>query len=451
MKDTLRILMIEDSAADASLIDRELHADGRPVETALVCDAAGLESKLCENEWDIVLSDYALPGFDALMAYDIAHERFPDLPFIVVSGTVGEERAVELMRIGVTDYVLKDNLNRLWTVVERAVHEAKEHVALNDAQRRLVLAGQEWHKTFDALSDGILLLTSDYNVHRLNRAATRSFGLTPDDMIGMHAEKLFSLLCSGESRFSHSCCRTETREFELGPCGEKRLWFDVSVDPVLSGDGTADGFVVVLADITSRKYSDQELQSLVAQLEQSIRGSVSMAAHMVEKRDPYTAGHQEAVAKMAVRISEQLGLAPERVAVIRTASILHDIGKIAVPAEILVKPGQLDEYEWLIMQRHPLVGADILDGVELGGPIAKIVRQHHERLDGSGYPAGLVGDAICLEARIIGVADVTEAMLAHRPYRPALTLEQTIAELQCGRGSRYDADVVDACLATLAE
>jgi putative nucleotidyltransferase with HDIG domain len=172
---------------------------------------------------------------------------------------------------------------------------------------------------------------------------------------------------------------------------------------------------------------------------------------MVEKRDPYTAGHQEGVAEVAVRISQQLGLAPERVELIRTAAVLHDIGKIAVPAEILVKPGKLDEYEWLIMQRHPQVGAEILEDAELGGPIADIVRQHHERLDGSGYPSGLLDDDICLEARIIAVADVTEAMLAHRPYRPALSREQTVAELTDGRVVRYDADVVDACLATLPD
>jgi PAS domain S-box-containing protein/putative nucleotidyltransferase with HDIG domain len=371
------------------------------------------------------------------------------VPFVVVSGTLGEERAVELIRAGVTDYVSKDNLGRLRPVVERAVREAQEHSALGEAQHRLVVAGREWHNTFESLSDGIMLLHPDCVVHRVNGAATRVFGKPSGELAGVHASSLFSELCPGQDRFTEGACSPESREFELGPCHDGDMWFFIGVDPVHASDGMLEGFVLVIADITARKHSEQELKSLVAQLERSMRGSVSIAAHMVEKRDPYTAGHQEGVAEVAVRISEQLGLSAERVALIRTASILHDIGKIAVPAEILVKPGKLDEYEWLIMQRHPQVGAEILEDAELGGPIAEIVRQHHERLDGSGYPSGLLGDSICLEARIIGVADVTEAMLAHRPYRPALSVEQTTAELVDGRGTRYDADVVDACLATL--
>jgi len=449
MTDTLRILMIEDSESDASLIDRELHSDGRDVETALVSDASGLKAQLTETTWDIVLSDYSLPGFGAAEAFEIVRRHQPLIPFVVVSGTLGEERAVELIRSGVTDYVSKDNLGRLWDVVERAVREAEERKALVEAQHGLVVAGQEWHDTFDALSDGILLLNPTCHVHRLNSSAIREFGLPGDQMLGKHASVLFDTLCPGQTQFREAKCAIAAREFELGPCGDAERWYDVSVDPVHSSGGVLEGFVLVLADITARQRTAQELQALVEQLERSMRGSVSIAAHMVEKRDPYTAGHQEGVAEVAVRISKQLGLSPERCELIHTASVLHDIGKIAVPAEILVKPGKLDEYEWLIMQRHPQVGAEILEDAELGGPIAEIVRQHHERLDGSGYPSGLHGSEICLEARIIGVADVTEAMLAHRPYRPALTVEKTIEELTDGRGTRYDADVVDACLATL--
>ncbi|MDR3685477.1 MAG: HD domain-containing protein [Coriobacteriia bacterium] len=450
MPEPLRILMIEDSQADASLIDRELRRHGREIETAVVSDAAGLQSQLERTTWDIVLSDYALPGFGAVEAFEMARKSQPLVPFVVVSGTLGEERAVELMRSGVTDYVSKDTLDRLWGVVERAVREAGERKALVEAQHGLVVAGQEWHDTFDALSDGILILNPDCRIHRINRAASKTFGMAVDAIVGKHISAMFNALCPGQAEVPEQDCVCAAREFELGPCcdGDAR-WFDVSIDPVHPAGGELEGFVVVLADITARRNSAEQLKALVEQLERSMRGSVSIAAHMVEKRDPYTAGHQEGVAEVAVRISEKLGLSPERVEMIHTASVLHDIGKIAVPAEILVKPGKLDEYEWLIMQRHPQVGAEILEDAELGGPIAEIVRQHHERLDGSGYPSGLRGSEICLEARIIGVADVTEAMLAHRPYRPALTVEQTVEELSDGRGVRYDADVVDACLATL--
>ena len=449
MPEPLRILMIEDSEADASLIDRELRRHGRDVKTALVSEAAGLEARLSESSWDIVLSDYSLPGFSATTAFDLVRQYQPLTPFVVVTGTLGEERAVEIMRRGITDYVAKDRLSRLWRVVERAVREARERKDLTEAQHGLVMAGQEWHDTFDALSDGILLLNPSCQIHRINSAAIRELGKSHDELIGRHAAAVFDELCPGQEHFLTADCPAEARTFELGPCDDSGRWYGVSLNPVHSSSGVLEGFVLVLADITAWQKSAQELKALVDQLERSMRGSVSIAAHMVEKRDPYTAGHQEGVAEVAVRISEKLGLSSERIALIHTASVLHDIGKIAVPAEILVKPGKLDEYEWLIMQRHPQVGAEILEDAELGGPIAEIVRQHHERLYGSGYPSGLKGSEICLEARIIGVADVTEAMLAHRPYRPALTIEQTIQELSDGRGTRYDADVVDACLATL--
>ena len=447
----LRVLLIEDSETDALLVSRELRRNNRAVESALATNAAELTAALPTAEWDIVLSDFALPGFDANAALDIVRSAMPDVPFVVISGTIGEERAVELLRQGVADYVLKDNLSRLNAVVDRAIRDAQERHELSAAEERLLLAGEQWHKTFDAISDAVILAGPTGRVSSLNEAALALFDVTRQ---GARDRDVFDLLLElGGERASQ--CLDDFRElkagtFELGPCGAEGRWFDVSMDAVPGVENSLEGWVLVLSDITERKRSEGELRSLVAQLERSMRGSVSIAAHMVEKRDPYTAGHQSGVAEIAVEIAQGLGMSVEEIELIRTASILHDIGKIAVPAEILVKPGRLDEYEWLIIQRHPQVGAEILEDAELGGPIAEIIRQHHERLDGSGYPRGLTDEDICLEARIIAVADVAEAMLAHRPYRPARTIEETRGELLRGRGTLYDPRVVDACLAALA-
>ena len=355
------------------------------------------------------------------------------------------------MRLGVTDYVLKDHLSRLNTVVDRAVHEAQEHDALNAAEQQLMKAAEEWHKTFDSISDCVLLLNSDGTIHRLNRAALHYLDLPEEDVLGHDVIALLVQFAGEQQRERVEHFRAENlSRFEIGPCGAGATWFDVGIDPVHDGGGEVEGWVVVLSDVTERKRSESELRSMVTRLERTMRGSVSIAAHMVEKRDPYTAGHQEGVARLAVDIAKNLGMPAEQIDLVRTAALLHDIGKIAVPAEILVKPGKLDQYEWLIIQRHPSVGAEILEDAELGGPIADIIRQHHERLDGSGYPDGLAEADICLEARIVAVADVAEAMLAHRPYRPARTLEQTTEELERGRSSLYDSRVVDACLPLLA-
>lgn len=451
MTDSIKVLLIEDSPTDAELVKRQLRRSGLDVETRWAKDSAELSEALPSAHWDLVLSDYWLPGFDVLAAYRLVREAFPDVPFVVVSGTIGEERAVELMRLGAADYVLKDHLSRLGGVVDRVLRESREHQALRAAEQRLVVAGQEWHRTFDAISDAVLLVSPEGRVNRLNGSAAECFGIAAEQAVGMDVLDVLVELAGDQQRERLEHFReADVGHFEFGPCGDAGTWFDVGIDQIAAPDGPTEGWVFVLSDITGRKRSESELRSLVSQLERTMRGSVSIAAHMVEKRDPYTAGHQSGVAEVAVEIAASLDMPADQIELVRTASLLHDIGKIAIPAEILVKPGRLDEYEWLIIQRHPQVGAEILEDAELGGPIADIIRQHHERLDGSGYPSGLTDADICLEARIIAVADVTEAMLAHRPYRPARTLEETQGELTRGRGVLYDARVVDACLAALA-
>lgn len=167
---------------------------------------------------------------------------------------------------------------------------------------------------------------------------------------------------------------------------------------------------------------------------------------MLEKRDPYTAGHQHRVADLAVKIAHDMGLSDSQAQGIRLASLVHDIGKIQVPAEVLNKPGKLTDLEFSLIKLHPQTGYEILKGIKFPWPIAEAVRQHHERLDGTGYPQGLKGDQIIIEARIIAVADTVEAMSSHRPYRPGLGLEASLAEIAKQRGIQLDSDVVDACL-----
>ncbi|MBI5890496.1 MAG: PAS domain S-box protein [Nitrosomonadales bacterium] len=186
-------------------------------------------------------------------------------------------------------------------------------------------------------------------------------------------------------------------------------------------------------------------------VKQALAGTIQAIAVTVEKRDPYTAGHQRRVANLSVAIAMELGLSEDRITGLRLGATIHDIGKIYVPAEILTRPGQLSQIEFDFIKTHPQVGYDIMKDVKLPWPVAKMILQHHERLDGSGYPQGLKGDAILLEARILTVSDVTEAMMSHRPYRPALGLEVALADIAQYRGIYYDAEVVDACLRLFRE
>jgi len=180
-------------------------------------------------------------------------------------------------------------------------------------------------------------------------------------------------------------------------------------------------------------------------LQKSLEQSIEVVAGTVEARDPYTAGHQRRVCELAVAIAREMGLPEEKIHGIQLAATIHDLGKIRVPAEILAKPGKLTDVEFMLIKVHPQAGYDILKDVDFPWPIADIVLQHHERMDGSGYPQGLKGGQTLLESRIMAVADVVEAMASHRPYRAALGIEAALKEIERGRGSAYDAAVADAC------
>jgi len=183
----------------------------------------------------------------------------------------------------------------------------------------------------------------------------------------------------------------------------------------------------------------------------TLQGTVEMLARTVETRDPYTAGHQQRVADLAVAIAEKMELDQEQVNAIHMASIVHDIGKINVPAEILSKPGKLSKLEFELIKTHPKIAADLLRGITFPWPIAEIILQHHEKLDGSGYPQGLSGDQIAIEARILIVADIVEAMSSHRPYRESLGIDIALAQIQNEKGDKLDPLVVDACQALFDE
>ncbi|MES9938538.1 MAG: HD-GYP domain-containing protein, partial [Sedimenticola sp.] len=187
------------------------------------------------------------------------------------------------------------------------------------------------------------------------------------------------------------------------------------------------------------------------QIRRSMEQAVQAVALTVEKRDPYTSGHQLRVAELAAAIATVMGLDPDIIRGIHLGGLIHDIGKIYVPSEILNRPGTLSENEFHIIQTHAEVGHDIIGSVEFPWPVKTMIHQHHERLDGSGYPQGLKDGDIILEARILAVADVVEAMASHRPYRPGLGIDSALAEIEKNRGVLYDPDVVDACLKLFRE
>jgi putative nucleotidyltransferase with HDIG domain len=211
------------------------------------------------------------------------------------------------------------------------------------------------------------------------------------------------------------------------------------------------GLVGTLKDVTDLKLSEVKIQKSYEKLKTALDSTIQAITKIVESRDPFTSGHQERVARLATSIAEAMGLSGELVASINMAATLHDVGKINVPAEILSKPGKLSKIEIGLIRTHPEVGYDILKPIEFPFNISQIVLQHHERMDGSGYPIGVNGENILLESRILAVADVVESMASHRPYRPACGIEKALEEITLQRGILYDEAVVDTCIKIFKE
>lgn len=224
------------------------------------------------------------------------------------------------------------------------------------------------------------------------------------------------------------------------------LWYELSVSRKATGNPSDVRFIVLSRDITEHKRAQQEIALYLKRLEGTMRGTLQAVANMVEQRDPYTSGHERRVGLIAADIAREMGWDEEKCKNLELIGLVHDIGKISVPAEILSKPGRLSTYEIELIKLHAEKGYEILKDVDFPLPIAEIIREHHERMDGSGYPRGLKGDEILIEARILAVADVLESMSSFRPYRPALGIDVALTELESHQDSLYDTNVVNAAV-----
>jgi PAS domain S-box-containing protein/putative nucleotidyltransferase with HDIG domain len=448
MEKPIRVLVIDDSEDDALLVIRELKNGGGFNPTYEQIDTSEAMSKALDNKsWDAILCDYSMPDFSASGALDLYHEKGLDIPFIIVSGAIADETAVAAMRAGAHDYIMKNNLARLSPAVDRELREAKIRQERRLAADNLRRSEEKYRTLFEDSRDAIYINDAKGDLIDFNRSTMDLFGYSKEELIGMETKAVF-VNADEYTRLQEKLARDGSiKEFEAKLRKKDGSEMDCLITSTVrrARDKNILGYQGIIRDISELVSSQKELEKTLEKLGKALSGTIQAMALTVETRDPYTSGHQHRVTKLAIAIATELGLSKDRIEGIRLAGLIHDVGKISVPGEILSKPGSMSGNELSIIKDHAQVGHDLLKPVDFPWPIARIVQQHHERMDGSGYPNGVSGEDILIEARILAVADVVEAMASHRPYRPALGIDVALKEVSKYRGVLYDPKVVDAC------
>jgi PAS domain S-box-containing protein/putative nucleotidyltransferase with HDIG domain len=372
-------------------------------------------------------------------------ELHPATECIMLTGNSSNESAIDAVNIGAYGYMTKPyDIEQLMQMINGAInkHESDEIFRVIN----------------DTVNDAIIMADGNSKILYWNKAAEKIFGYSAEKIIG---RTLQETIIPKKYQEAHSDCMDKFKNSDDGIVGGKTMEFsairkggtEFPIEMSLSSVKRKGQWqaVSIIRDITERKQAEEKEKIGVEKLKLSLDGIINALALTVEQRDPYTAGHQQRVSKLACAIAGEMGIPVDQIEGIRMAGIIHDIGKMHIPTEILCRPGKLTKDEFNIVRSHAQVGYDILKGIEFPWPVADIVHQHHEKMDGSGYPMGLSNGDILMEARILCVADVVEAMASHRPYRPALGMDMALEEISKGKGIHFDANVVDACLTVIKE
>ena len=464
MKDqSLRILIVEDSEDDTLLIIRNLKKGGYSPVYERVETTAAMKKALQEKQWDIILCDYKMPEFDAPSAIALLKEANIDIPLIIVSGTMGEETAVECMRLGAQDYIMKGNLFRLCPAIARELKdvEVKNRQKQTESQREAVLEAlrqseEKYRSILETIQEGYFEVDFAGNFTFFNDSLCRNLGYSKEELMGMnnrqytdkeYSKKLFQAF----NKVYNTGEPTEGFDWQIIRKDGTKRSIEASVSLQKDSSGKPTGFRGIARDVTERKQAEEKLLLTLESLRKAFGTIIKVMVSAVEMRDPYTSGHQIRSADLARAIATEMGLPQDKINGIRLAGSIHDIGKLSIPAEILSKPSKLTNIEFSLIKEHSRVGYEMLKDVESPWPLAQIVYQHHERIDGSGYPKNLKGDEIIIEASIMAVADVVEAMASHRHYRPALGIKAALEEIKKNKGILYDEAVADTCLRLFLE
>ncbi|MEN6311964.1 MAG: HD domain-containing phosphohydrolase [Acidobacteriota bacterium] len=484
-----KVLIVDDNEANLCLLDCLLRGHGAEVVSAKNGQEALDKARL--DPPDMIISDILMPVMDGytLCRHCKADARLRRIPFVFYTATYTDSQDEAFaLSLGAERFVIKPQapdilMSILKEVLEkppaagpaslmplgedmeffRRHNEAlfrkleKKMVDLEIANQKLKLLEEHYRLSFEHVADVIYLLDTEPRFTGISPSVERILGYKPQEFIGWPVDKLGSIIAPE----SLGQALEDVARVLKGEMVSERIYRFVARDGTikigevnaspLMRDGRIIGLVSVARDVTDRKQAEDKLKLTLENLHKAVLATIRVMAFAVEARDPYTSGHQFRVAALAHAIAGEMNRPQEQMESIRLAASIHDIGKLSIPAEILSKPTKLTDIEFSLIKEHSQKGFDILKGVPSPWPLAEIVYQHHERVDGSGYPRHLKGDGIMLEARILGVADAVEAMASHRPYRPGLGIEAALKEIKAKRGILFDAEVVDACVRLFRE
>jgi PAS domain S-box-containing protein/putative nucleotidyltransferase with HDIG domain len=326
--------------------------------------------------------------------------------------------------------------------VERAVFDSKERY-------RLIV---------ERAADAMWTVDMNMRPTYMSPSITRLLGYSVQEAMARPMQEIFTpvsfKLATGllkeelgiENRDQKDLARSQTLELELIRKDGSLVPVEIKYTFLRDVQGRPVEVLAIARDISEQKQAQEEAKQNTERLIRAMEHAIQAMTIVVEMRDPHTAGHQQRATQLACAIAKEMGLSKEQIGGLRLAGLIHDIGKVRVPAEILMNPDGLSEPEFMMIKAHPRLGYEILRTIDFPWPVAQIVLQHHERMDGSGYPSGLSGEDIIIEARILAVADVVDAMASHRPYRAALGINKALEEISQNKGVLYDSKVVDACL-----
>ena len=445
--ESIRILIVEDESLVARDIENMVMSLGYEV-----CGIASTGDEAVENAAlfrpDLILMDVIIKGtLDGIAAAEKIGDAF-HIPVIYVTSYADE---LTLRRAKTTEtfgYILKPFDEReLKIAIEMAFYKSRMGMKLRERE--------EWLSALlKSIGEGVIATNKEGLITFMNPLAEKLTGWRQEEALRKPLPEVFNTIEAPGEQDEERKGEEKVRDGQIKVltkmilCAKDGISFPIeeTMMPLSNSRRNSSGQVLVFRDISARKRAEMELKESWEKLHQALEGTIQAMALTIEIRDPYTAGHQRRVSKLSCAIAREMGMSENQVEGLRVAGDIHDIGKIYVPAEILSKPGQITAIEYGIIKTHPQVGYDILKTIKFPWPVAQIVLQHHERLDGSGYPLGLSRDQILKEARILSVADIVEAMSSHRPYRPAQGIGKALEEIVQNKGLFYDADVVETCV-----